>query len=404
MALTKPILSSIPAFDVDKLKAEKGSFTFSFEYPDSSDSQITGNRLIIRKRSDLTEVYNETVHQLNLTHTINFGTIGDKAENLKNGYAYYAIISVFSGTEEGPASEQEDFYCFSTPTLSVLNEELQHVGVIRNSNFTLNFSYAQKEGIPPDSYIVTLFDEEKNPITSIQGKNSETPVYDATLQTYKMSFSVPITGLVNEQKYFISIQVITQHGMKVALGETQADSIEFSVQYIRPSRLFAIVDLANQSDEGNIRIASNIISIEGNSNPSPAEYEGPMDEPRNIILNKKGYSASFNKGFSIQDDFTLQMVCKNLVEYQIFCELDNATQKIALRYVRDLSKKSDPADKLPTYHVELEASDGITKTVICSNRITLASSTPYLYLWFEKRNHLFDLKIRNSNGEEAEAV
>lgn len=414
MALTKPHLLQIPAFDADKLRAEKGKITVSFQYTGPSESQITGNRLIIYKRSDLTQVYesqetvpfsqdpplyDETVNQLNLTHTIDVATSG-----LENGCAYYAAVTVFSGSEQSAASDTVDFYCFTTPSLSVQNEELQNNGVIRNSNFTLNFSYSQKEGIPPEEYIVNLFDEERTPITSIQEKNSKAPTYDAASQTYKIDFSVPITGLVNEQRYFISIQVITQYGMVVSFGETQADAIEFSAQYLRPSRLFAIVDLSNQPDEGNIRIASNIISIEGSSIPDPAEYEGPSDNPRNIILNKDGYSAAFDKGFSIRDDFTLQIVCKSLVEYEIFCELTNTKQKISFRYVKDLPKKSDPTDKLPTYHVEMEADDGILRTVICSNRINLDTSKPYLYLWFEKRNHLFDLKIRNSSGEEAEAV
>lgn len=414
MALTKPILLDIPAFDADKLRAEKGTVTISFQYTGPSDTQITGNRLTIYKRSDLTEVYqaqetasasqdpplyDETVNQLNLTHTIDVAN-----SDLENGCAYYASVTVFSGSEESAASDTVDFYCFTTPSLSVLNEELQNNGVIRNSSFTLNFSYSQKEGIPPEEYIVTLYDEERTPITSIQEKNSQAPTYDAASQTYKMDFSVPITSLVNEQRYFIGIRVITQYGMEVSLGETQADSIEFSVQYLRPSRLFAIVDLTNQPDEGNIRIASNIVSIEGSSIPDPAEYEGPTDNPRNIILNKDGYSATFDKGFSIRDDFTLQMVCKSLAEYEIFCELTNAEQKIAFRYVKDLPKNSDPAGQPSKYHVEMEADDGIYRSVICSNRITLDASNPYLYLWFEKRNHLFDLKIRNSDGEEEETV
>ena len=414
MALTKPVLSNIPAFDADKLRAEKRKVTFSFQYTGPSESQITGNRLMIYKGSDLAEVYeaqqaisdsqnpplyNETITQLNLTHTIDVA-----ASNLHNGYAYNAAVTVFSGSEESTPSDTVSFYCFSTPVLTVLNEELQNKGVIRNSNFTLNFSYRQKEGIPPEEYIVKLYDEEKNLITSTREKNSQLPVFDATSQTYKMDFSVPITGLVNEQRYFIGIQVVTRYGMVVSLGETQSDSIEFSAQYLRPSRLFAIVDLSNQPDEGNIRIASNIISIEGTSIPDPAEYEGPADNPRNIILNKDGYSATFSKGFSIRDDFTLQMVCKNLVEYEVFCELSNQKQKISFRYVRDLPKKSDPAGNPPTYHVEMKADDGFFPTVICSNRITLSAASPYLYLWFEKRNHLFDLKIRNSSGEEAEAV
>ena len=81
MALTKPHLLQIPAFDADKLRAEKGKITVSFQYTGPSESQITGNRLIIYKRSDLTQVYesqetvpvsqdpplyDETVNQLNL--------------------------------------------------------------------------------------------------------------------------------------------------------------------------------------------------------------------------------------------------------------------------------------------------------------------------------------------------
>lgn len=414
MALTKPYLLNIPAFDADKLRAENGKITVSFQYTGPNESQITGNRLTIYKRSDLTQVYqgqeavsdsqtpplyDETVNQLNLTHTIDVAK-----SDLQNGCAYYATVTVFSGSEESAASDTVDFYCFTAPSLSVLNEELQNNGVIRNSNFTLNFSYRQKEGIPPEEYIVTLYDEERTLITSIQEKNGRAPVYDEDSQTYQMDFSVPITGLVNEQRYFIGIRVITQYGMEVSLGETQADSIEFSVQYLRPSRLFAIVDLTNQPEEGNIRIASNIISIEGSSIPDPAEYEGPADSPRNIILNKDGYSATFDKGFSIRDDFTLQMVCKSLTEYEIFCELTNAGQTIAFRYVKDLPQKSAPANQPSKYHVEMEANDGIYRTVICSNRVTLDTSKSYLYLWFEKRNHLFDLKIRNSDGEEAEAL
>ena len=96
MALTKPHLLQIPAFDADKLRAEKGKITVSFQYTGPSViPSITGNRLIIYKRSDLTQVYesqetvpvsqdpplyDETVNQLNLTHTIDVATSG-----LENG-------------------------------------------------------------------------------------------------------------------------------------------------------------------------------------------------------------------------------------------------------------------------------------------------------------------------------
>ena len=246
MALSTPLLYSIAAFDATS------SHTISFTV--SGGDQVVANRLLIKKNSDLSVVYNQVIQSYSFNHTI-------PANILINGSYYIAQIKTY-GVNDDITSEQEGslwsssvtFFCYSTPTLTWTNRPIG--SIIQESNYTFQFSYSQNEGEELYNYIINLYDNNKSLISTSGTKY----VSGTTLLTYE------VNGLSDDKTYYIEINGITVNNTQITSGK---DS--FLVNYYEPYSSQAF-EAKNDACNGWITLINNQVIVVPSSYPENPIY------------------------------------------------------------------------------------------------------------------------------------
>ncbi len=162
MLITKPILSSIPAFDADfgtpgKEHLSNPVFKFSWK-----DGIARKNRVVILDYDSKEIVYDYTVentalkHQLqNKTQIVNY--------KLQNGHKYTAQVYVYTSENEvSLASNRVIFYCYAAPTFEFINFDTflgeSGTAVVNSNSVNLTVSYSQENGEVLSSYKFELQD------------------------------------------------------------------------------------------------------------------------------------------------------------------------------------------------------------------------------------------------------
>lgn len=302
MALTTPTLLPQVAFDA----TQQQTFTFNVS---GTSAQVVANQLVIRNNDTNDIVYNEKQETYRYEHIVN-------ADELTNGTYYNAVISVFDANDnQSPTSIPIQFWCYSTPTLSFTN--LPTGNIIPNASFNFQFTYAQAENEPINSYVMNLYNSSQVQISTsgVQYATNGTPPYNG---------GYTFTGLENNTVYYIQITATTLEGTIVTTPLQQ-----FTVQYVRPD-LFTLVELTNNCDEGYITIKSNIILIEGQSNPDPPIYIDNQE----IDLTETDSWVKWEQGFSITGDMLARAWFRNPNPYSVIAQFSNTNgQIITLRYM-----------------------------------------------------------------------
>ena len=269
--LTQPILNPIAAFDASR--ANIVSFVVI------GGAQIIANRLVITNNRTGSIVYNQIQSTMKLEHNI-------PANLLVNGTYYNAVVyTIDSANNESVGSIPMPFYCYTQPTLTIDN--IPSSEIIENGTYKFKGTYAQVEGELLDSYQYTLYDSNKNVL-------SQSPLiyYDAD-----SSLAYTFVGMSNDTSYYVTLTGETINGTQITTG-----FLYFSVRYIQPAS-FAICDLVNNCENGYIQISSNVIAIDGKSNPSPPIY---IDN-KEVDLRDPESWVRWNKGFNIKNDFTMRV-------------------------------------------------------------------------------------------------
>lgn len=314
MALTQPILNPIPAFDATK------DYVLSFVV--IGGNQVVANRLVIQNNETGEEVYSNIESTLRLEHTI-------PANTLVNGGYYNAVIQTLdnANTLSSP-STPVPFYCYSQPVLSITNIPTSET--IENGTYTFNGSFSQAEGEILNSYQYTLYNSNREIL-------SQTPlIYYET----DPSLSYTFVGMSNDTAYYIELSGQTVNNTIVTSG-----LIYFTVRYIQPAS-FAICDLVNDCADGYIQISSNIVAIDGHSNPDPPIY---IDD-KEVDLTGSNAWVEWNSGFRIQDDFTMRVWGRDFNPYSPIVTLTNeinteeTPNKIELKWMQ-----GDVIKELPEY-------------------------------------------------------
>ena len=127
------------------------------------------------------------------------------------------------------------------------------------------------------------------------------------------SLSYTFVGMSNDTAYYIELSGETVNGTKITSGLKY-----FTVRYIQPAS-FAICDLVNNCEDGYIQISSNIVAIDGKSNPDPPIY---IDD-KEVDLRDPDSWVEWNSGFRIQDDFTMRVWGRDFNDYQNIITLTN---------------------------------------------------------------------------------
>lgn len=328
MALTQPILNSIAAFDATQ--------EHIFSFISIGGDQVTGSQLTIYDNETGTKIYQGN-------HTSFKFEFPLSADILTNGKYYNATISTINNA--GQFSEPSNpvaFYCYTEPVLSITN--ISTGSTIEQSNYMFQGSYFQNEGELLNGYQYTLYNSNKEKISQ------SAILYDGL---YQYTFS----GMANDTSYYVEISGVTVNNTPVSSG-----LILFTIRYIQPAS-FAICDLINNCQNGYIQISSNIVSIDGKSEPDPPKY---IDD-KEVDLTDEGNWVQWDEGFNIQNDFTMRIWGRSFKDDETIVtmknELDTETipNRIEMKFM-----ETSIVETLPMY---IEAHNNIVTTINAVNEL-----------------------------------
>lgn len=358
MALTKPIVGTIRAFDatIDKV----------IEFTVQSGQQVIGNTIIIKNQETGEEVYNNYLQTFQYSHLI-------PANTLINGDNYQVTIQT-SGINEGvsPISNPVQFKCLTTPQINISN--IPSSGIVQSSNYNFTGNYYQEQGELLQSFEFNLYNNN-NILLSTSGVK------------YSTDIQYTFSGLEDNSSYYIELIINTVNGMVVS-----TERILFNVDYIEPS-FFTVNQLENLCDTGQIQISSNIIVIIGESFPIPPKYINNKE----VDLKEKNSYVSFNDGFSINDNFTLKLIGRDFISNSEIIRLTGENKNIVLRWVIDNYTFDSEVGFVELYVYNLDTSS--FKYYIKSNYIGIPNETENIFIWLQNVDNLFDLQIENLGVE-----
>lgn len=347
MALTQPILNPIAAFDATQ--------EHIFSFISIGGDQVLGSQLTIYDNETGAQVYQGNYTSFKFEYPLAAGT-------LTNGKYYNATISTINNASEfSEPSNPVAFYCYTAPVLTITN--IPASGTIEQSNYTFQGSYVQAEGELLNGYQYTLYDSNKEQISQ------SAILYDGL---YQHTFS----GMANDTSYYVELSGSTINNTPVSSG-----LLLFTIRYIQPAS-FAICDLVNNCENGFIQISSNIVSIDGKSEPDPPKY---IDN-KEVDLTDDGNWVQWDEGFNMQNDFTMRIWGRSfgdnepIVTMKNELDTNNSPNRIEMRFMA-----TNIVDTLPNYisamgniiTTENAVSEPITDLNICGNsyqKVVQASS------------------------------
>lgn len=360
MALTRPTLIAVPSFDATQ------PYTFIFAVQ-SGSAQIVANQLTIRRQSDNEIVYDEKQETFKYEHIVN-------ANELTNGVYYNAVVSVFDTEDnQSPTSIPIQFWCYSTPSIVFTN--IPVTNIITNASFNFTFTYTQSEGELLNSYVVNLYNAFQTQIATsgIVYVQTGAPPYEGNYL---------FAGFEDNTVYYVEIVGTTVNGAVVSTGQ-----IQFTVKYSRPD-LFTLVELTNNCEEGYITLKSNIVIIEGTSNPDPPVY---IDD-KEVDLTENGSWVEWNDGYSVSGDFLTRLWFRSPNSYTQIMQFSNAQgQTIKMNYM--LGYENVNSSDLQSYvEVYVQSIDGM-EYYIYSNYIDTLPDTSYCNVWLTRVNGIYQLQL-----------
>lgn len=256
MALQKPILNAITAFDATLNKE------YSFDVM-GGDAWL-GVLITIR---DNTVTSTPEIKIFTTTPT-NVGII--TANSLINGHQYQATIqTTTSSTEAGmtsantsKASNSVSFNCYIKPTFEFTN--IAQDGVVASSMYAFDVAYSQSQGEYLSTYQFLLYDEY-----DIEIGNSG--ILEAPEQT--ITEGVVTCDLVQVFRGFLDGQVrkIVAKGTTINGTQIITDTIRFIVDYSEMERYSEIYAI-NNCDDGNITVGSALNVVRGVVDKEPVIF------------------------------------------------------------------------------------------------------------------------------------
>lgn len=360
MALTRPTLLAMVAFDATQEQI------FSFVITGAS-AQIVANQLTIRNNDTNDIVYQEKQESFKYEHIVN-------ANELTNGTYYNATVSVFDADgNESPTSIPIQFWCYTEPVIQFTNIPTNRI--ITNASFNFQFNYTQNENEPLNSYVMNLYNSSQVQISTsgVQYVTDGTPPY---------SGNYTFTGFENNTVYYVQLTGTTTEGTIISTILQQ-----FTVQYTRPD-LFALVQLTNNCDEGYITITSNIVLIEGESNPDPPTYINDQE----VDLTSDGTYVEWNQGFSISGNMLSRIWFRNPNPYTTIAQFSNTNgQIIRLNYM--LGYENSSATDMESYmELYVQSVNGLDYYIF-SNYVPTLTSTEQYVVYLTRVNNIYSLQL-----------
>lgn len=285
--LTQPIINPIAAFDATQ--------PYEVTFLAIGGAQVIGNRIVISDNQTGDIIYDNRITTMKLSHTV-------PANTLTNGGYYNVVIyTIDSANNFSQASVPVPFYCYSQPTLTIVN--IPAGSTIENGTYSFQGSYAQQQNESLNSYQFILYDSNKTELSQS----------DVIYYASNNSLSYTFAGMSNDTSYYIELKGQTVNNTLITTG-----LLFFTVRYSQPAS-FAIVDLVNDCENGFIQISSNIVAIDGKSNPEPPIY---IDN-KEVDLRDPDSWVEWDKGFDIKDDFTMRVWGRDFNDFEPIITLSN---------------------------------------------------------------------------------
>ena len=350
----KPRLFNISAFDSSK------EMVFDFLW---QGNQSFGNILKICDNNESNiEVYKMPQTTMQLKHIL-------PANTLKNGHYYNAKVAVIDiDKNESEYSDPILFYCFTTPTF--VFDNIAENQIVKNASYQVTMSYNQIENEQLQSWEISLYDTSQS---KIQGSGVK----------YSNDIKYTLTDLEDDKNYYIKATCMTLNGMEVS-----TDFILFKVEYKRPA-IYSLLSLENISNEGYIKLQSNIRAVEAKSKKD-VEY---ID---NEFVNLKDNMVFIDDDFSLNNNFVINLLGYDLTPNALIMQLSNGTNTISLYFRKGIYDINNNEEKA---FIELNIPIGSTYYICYSNYIDIPLETDILDIWIKKKNGLYGVYITNKGGE-----
>ena len=144
----------------------------------------------------------------------------------------------------------------------------------------------------------------------------------------------------------------------------------------------------NNCEEGYITLKSNIILIDGESNPSPPTY---IDD-KEVDLTGDGTWVEWNDGYSISGDFLARLWFRKPNPYAQIMQFSNTDgQTITLRYMQGYENVNAP-DIQSYVELYVQSVNGYDY-YIYSNYIDTLPDTSYYNVWLTRVNDIYQLQF-----------
>lgn len=355
MALTTPILYTVSAFDATQAQ--------TFTFVSISGSQVVANTLTIKDNATLTTVYSDTQTTFKFTHTL-------PANTLTNGTYYQATLTTKDAQgNESNASAPIQFYCYSQPSFAISN--MPSSNVVRNSSFAFEVTYNQAEGETLNEYIFNLY-SASGALISTSGA-----MYN-TSTDLPLTVSYLFSGFEDNASYSIEVNGITANGTQITTGR-----ISFTTNYTSPDT-FSFLFLTNNCKGGYITIESNVIGIDGITNPAEPIYI----DGKEIDLRAEGSYVQWVKGYEIDGNWTMRLWGRDYKPNKEIFRFSNADGDIiTIAYCTD--------DTQCWYEMRCVHSGDFWGYTIESTHIAIPTEEEQLFCWLRRIDNLYDLIIEN---------
>lgn len=364
MAMVKPIAQSKNAFDANNIER--------FDFISSGGNQVVKNKITVRKNSDNSVVYTNTMETFAFYQDIPSNT-------LVNGEYYNYFFNTYDiNNNESPNSNVVPFYCFTTPTLTFTN--ISNNTTIETSNFLFNVEYAQIEGELLDNLKFVLYDINGN-ILSESGilRSTDAPPFQLSYQVF---------GFDNDTNYKIQVDGVTVNGTII-----KSELIDFNVRFEFPT-VFTEIDLENRCNEGYVQFRSNLVFIDGTSNPNPPIY---IDDNA-VDLSKMGSWVEWLQGYEIPSNFTLQMWLKPVLLGE-FCKLWNNSD--LNKYIQiNLRRSFLNGETVLKDYIEVYGINNGNYVLQHSNTVDMLNNLSDIIVWIKKVNNTWEVILDVTSHED----
>ena len=359
MALTTPILYSISAFDAQN--------SFVFQFASIGGNQVIANTLTIKDNATLTTVYSATQTTFKFEHIL-------PANTLTNGTYYQATLTTKDAQGNiSNASVPIQFYCYSQPSFEISN--MPTGNIVTNSSYAFTVTYNQAQGEILNAYVFNLY--------SVSGAliSTSNTMYN-TDTSLPLNISYLFSGFEDNASYFIEVTGVTVDGTQITTGR-----ISFTTNYTSPDT-FSNFFLANNCKGGYITIRSNVIGINGISNPETPTY---IDN-KEIDLTDTGSYVEWIEGYRVTDDWTVRLWGRDFTpNAEIFRFSNTDGDIITIDYRVDGTRG--------WFELKVKHKDWLWGYVTESAHIALPTETEQVFCWLRRIDNLYDLRIENRGVE-----